>query len=96
MDAAASGRQTDVMDDTEKHEVIAKVTDRLSVRYPETSRYYITGVVAEEYALLDAGRIRTYIPTLVEHSARNRLRKNTTPPPTRGDTTDPRDEARQS
>lgn len=35
----------------------------------------IAGVVAEEYELLDAGRIRTYIPTLVEHGARNRLRE---------------------
>lgn len=69
------------MDDTEKREIIAKITDRLSARYPETSRYYIAGVVSEEYALLDGGRIRTYIPTLVEHSAKNRLRGNTTPPP---------------
>jgi hypothetical protein len=69
------------MDDTEKHEMIAKITDRLSVRYPETSRYYIAGVVSEEYALLDAGRIRTYIPTLLEHNAKNRLRGNATPPP---------------
>lgn len=76
MDAAVPGRQTDFMDDTEKNETIAKVTDRLTERYPETSRHYIAGVVAEEYAQLEASRIRTYIPTLVEHGAKSRLRGN--------------------
>lgn len=89
-----AGRQTDLMDDTEKREIIAKVTDRLCARYPETSRYYIAGVVAEEYALLDTGRIRTYIPTLVEHSARNRLRGNAHPDRQSADTTHPRDQGR--
>jgi hypothetical protein len=36
---------------------MAKVTDRLAARYPETPRNVIAGVVAEEYALLDGGRI---------------------------------------
>lgn len=80
MDAAVPGPQNDLMDDTEKRETIAKVTDRLSARYPEASRYYIAGVVAEEYALLDTSRIRTYIPTLVEHGAKNRLRRKAAPP----------------
>ncbi|MCY1234339.1 hypothetical protein D9M72_469200 [compost metagenome] len=81
MDADAGGPQTDLMDDTEKRETIAKVTDRLSERYPETSRYYIAGLVAEEYARLDTSRIRTYIPTLIEHGAKNRLRGNANRPP---------------
>lgn len=73
------------MDDTEKHETIARVTDRLAARYPETPRKVIAGVVAEEYELLDSGRIRTYIPTLVEHGAKNRLRRNSiAPAPTIG------------
>lgn len=63
------------MDDTEKQETIAKVTARLAARYPDASRPLIAGLVAEEYELLDAGRIRTYIPTLVENGVRNRLRK---------------------
>ena len=69
------------MDDTEKHETIAKVTDRLAARYPETPRNLIAAVVTEEYALLDGGRIRTYIPTLVERGARNRLRESASAPP---------------
>ena len=65
------------MDDTEKQETIAKVTARLAARYPDAPRPLIAGLVAQEYELLDAGRIRTYIPTLVENGARNRLRKVT-------------------
>ena len=61
------------MDETEKLETIAKVTDRLAARYPDAPRAVVAGVVAEQYELLDAGRIRTYIPTLVENGARNRL-----------------------
>jgi hypothetical protein len=34
----------------------------------------IAGVVADEYEILEPGRIRTYIPTLIENGARNRLR----------------------
>ena len=75
MDAAGPRRQTDFMDDMEKQDTIAKVTDRLAARYPDAPKPVIAGVVAEEYELLDAGRIRTYIPTLVENGARNRLRK---------------------
>jgi hypothetical protein len=77
MDAARSRRQNDFMDATDKQETIARVTDRLAARYPDAPTSLIASVVAEEYELLDAGRIRTYIPTLVERGARNRLRKFT-------------------
>jgi hypothetical protein len=77
MDAAGSRRQNDIMDDTEKQETIARVTDRLAARHPDIPTSLIADVVEEEYELLDAGRIRTYIPTLVERGARNRLRKFT-------------------
>jgi hypothetical protein len=63
------------MDDTEKHDTIAKVTDRLAARYPDAPRTLVARLVAEEYETLDASRIRTYIPTLVEHGARNRLNR---------------------
>jgi hypothetical protein len=80
MDAAAFRGQTDVMDDTEKHQTIVNVTDRLAARYPHAPRPLIAGIVAEEYTVLDAGRIRTFIPTLVENKARNRLRGFITQP----------------
>jgi hypothetical protein len=63
------------MDDTEKHDTIAKVTDGLAARYPDAPRTLVVQVVTEEYETRDAGRIRTYIPTLVEHGARNRLHR---------------------
>lgn len=73
----SSGLKLNGMDDTEKQETIAKATARLAARYPDAPRPLIAGLVAQEYELLDAGRIRTYIPTLVENGVRNRLRKFT-------------------
>ncbi|MGO4807087.1 three-helix bundle dimerization domain-containing protein [Arthrobacter sp. 2MCAF15] len=61
------------MDDTEKNDTIAKVTDRLAARFPDAPRPMVAQVVGEEYESLDGSRIRTYIPTLVEHGAKNRL-----------------------
>lgn len=63
------------MEDTDRHEIMLKVVDRLADRFPEAPRALIAGIVAEEYNRLDASRIRTYIPTLVEHGARNRLNR---------------------
>ena len=63
------------MDDTEKHDTIAKVTDRLAARYPDAPRPLVALVVAEEYQTLDASRIRTYIPILVESGAKDRLNR---------------------
>lgn len=59
--------------DAEREPTIRKVADRLASRFPTAPRHRIEGIVAEEYDSLDTGRIRIYIPTLVENSARNRL-----------------------
>ena len=75
MDAWAPRPQTDLMNDTEKRDTIAKVTDRLAARYPDASRPVVARVVREQYELLDASRIRTYIPTLVEQGAKNKLNR---------------------
>ncbi len=75
MDAPSSEAQNASMDYTEKQETVDQVTARLAARYPETPRHVIAGVVAEKYDELDTGRIRTYIPTLVEHEARDRLHR---------------------
>jgi hypothetical protein len=50
-----------------------QVVDRLSTRFPHVPRTRIAGVVGEEFEALNAGRIRTFIPTLVERGARVRL-----------------------
>lgn len=60
--------------DAEKEPTISKVVDRLAARFPAAPRHRIEGIVAEEYEALDTGRIRIYIPTLIENSARTRLR----------------------
>jgi len=54
-----------------------KLVDRLALRFPKTPREHIASTVAEEYAVLSDSRIRTrtYIPNLVEHGARSRLRR---------------------
>ena len=63
------------MSDTEKEPIVSQVVDRLAARFPAAPRHRIEGIVAEEYESLETGRIRIYIPTLVENSARTRLRR---------------------
>jgi hypothetical protein len=59
-------------EETEDH-LIRSVVDRLAARYPQAPRAHVENVVAHEYESLSGGRIRTYVPILVEHSARDRL-----------------------
>ena len=61
--------------DAEREPTIRKVADRLAPRFPATPRHRIEGIVAEEYDSLETGRIRIYIPTLIENSARTRLHR---------------------
>lgn len=60
--------------DEEKQSTIEQVVDRLAGRFPDADRGRIAGIVSEEYDALDSGRIRTFIPTLVEKGAKARLR----------------------
>ena len=46
----------------------------MAARFPHVPRMHIAGIVGEEFDALNAGRIRTYIPTLVERGARVRLK----------------------
>ncbi|MCU1532174.1 MAG: hypothetical protein JWO49_1745 [Arthrobacter sp.] len=61
------------MSDSEREPTIRKLIDRLAVRFPDAPKTRIAEIVREEYDLLDSGRIRIYIPTLIENAARNRL-----------------------
>jgi hypothetical protein len=63
------------MSDAEREPTIRNVAERLAARFPTAPRHRIEGIVAEEYDSLDTGRIRIYIPTLVENSARTRLHR---------------------
>ena len=62
------------MTDDAKESSIDQVVDRLAARFPHVPRIHIAGIVGEEFEALNAGRIRTYIPTLVERGARVRLK----------------------
>lgn len=64
-----------MMSDAEKESIVSKAADRLATRFPAAPRNRIEGILAEEYDSLDTGRIRIYVPTLIENSARTRLRR---------------------
>jgi uncharacterized protein (DUF433 family) len=51
------------------------VVDRLAEKYPEVPRKRIEDIVEQEHRSLDAGRVRDYVPILVEHAVRDRLRQ---------------------
>jgi len=56
---------------------LAQVVERLEERFPAVSTREIEVVVAEQAALLDGNPIRDFVPRLVEHGARSRLREST-------------------
>ncbi|MDN4643332.1 three-helix bundle dimerization domain-containing protein [Arthrobacter sp. PsM3] len=66
------------MSEAEKETTVRAVVDRLSARFPEAPQPHIAGIVGEEYDSLADGRIRSFIPTLVEHEARSRLQREYT------------------
>jgi hypothetical protein len=63
------------MNDEAKEPLVRRVVERLAASYPEAPKDHIEDIVAEEYATLDGGRIRSYIPILVERGSWNRLHR---------------------
>ncbi|NUU31892.1 three-helix bundle dimerization domain-containing protein [Arthrobacter sp. C9C5] len=61
------------MSDEENEATMRKVVDRLLARFPDAPKPRVAEIVREEFASLASGRIRIYIPTLVENAARDRL-----------------------
>ena len=51
------------------------VVDRLAQKYPAVQRKHIEDIVEQEHRALEAGRLRDYVPILVEHAAKDRLRQ---------------------
>lgn len=72
---------TGVVSEAEKEIIVRAVVDRLSARFPGAPRPHIAGIVGEEYESLADGRIRSYIPTLIENAARTRLHREFTSEP---------------
>ncbi|WP_308797261.1 three-helix bundle dimerization domain-containing protein [Agromyces silvae] len=58
----------------EEDRAVDQVIDRLAERFPTADREHIAEVVDEEHHELDGNPIREYVPVLVEHDARDRLR----------------------
>ncbi|MDV8147189.1 three-helix bundle dimerization domain-containing protein [Arthrobacter sp. B10-11] len=50
------------------------VVDRLAEKYPAVPRQHIEDLVEQEHRSLDTGRVRDYVPILVEHAVKDRLR----------------------
>ncbi|MDR5698525.1 three-helix bundle dimerization domain-containing protein [Agromyces aerolatus] len=62
------------MDTDEEDRAVDQVVDRLADRFPAAGREHIAAVVDEEHHELDGNPIRDFVPVLVEHDARDRLR----------------------
>ena len=63
------------MNGPDEEQQIANVVEQLEQRFPTFSTQEIEVIVAEQVALLDGNPIRDYIPRLVEHGARSKLRQ---------------------
>ena len=61
--------------DRDEAHAIEEVIDRLAERFPTLERTHVAEIVHEEWRNLDAGRVRDFVPVLVEHEARERLRQ---------------------
>lgn len=58
---------------SEELRALGDVVDRLAAKFPALAREHIEDVVQQEHSHLDTGRVRAFIPVLVEHAARDRL-----------------------
>jgi hypothetical protein len=80
VDRALHRSQTDPVDNVERqdHEdqAVSQVVDRLAEKFPDRPRSLIEDVVTEERHLLDGKPIRDYVPVLIEHGAKARLRQS--------------------
>lgn len=66
-------RETGQVNMDDELKAVDMVVDRLAERFPRVPRPSIEQAVREEHQALDGGRIRDYVPVLVEHAAKARL-----------------------
>lgn len=64
------------MTQLDETQAIDQVIDRLADRFPTVERDRIVEVVEEELRQLDGGRVRDFVPVLVEKGAKKRLKKD--------------------
>ncbi len=58
----------------DEDKAVAEVVDRLAERFPSFQRGHIDEIVRSEHHALEGKPIRDYVPVLVEHGAKARLR----------------------
>ena len=56
----------------DERQAVEQVTERLSARFPNLPAALVRSTVRDEHARLK-GRVRDYVPVLVERAARQRL-----------------------
>ena len=66
--------ETQIMNAEEEVRAVEGVVDRLAAMYPAVSRERVVTIVNEEHLRLAGNPIRDFIPVLVEHESRERLR----------------------
>lgn len=54
---------------------ISQVVERLEEKFPEVAHDDVERIVAEEREALDGNPVRDFVPRLVEHGAREKLRE---------------------
>jgi len=64
-----------------ENQAVSQVIDRLVAKFPDRPRSFIEAVVSEQRHLLDGKPIRDYVPVLIEHGAKARLRQSSGPSP---------------
>ena len=62
------------MNTEEETRAVDEVVERLAARFPDVPRDHVQAVVHEEHHELTGNPIRDFVPVLVEHDARERLR----------------------
>jgi hypothetical protein len=63
------------MSELDETQAIDQVIGRLSSRFPTLERDHIAAVVEDEHRQLEKGRVRDFVPVLVEKAAKSRLKK---------------------
>jgi hypothetical protein len=68
------------MNADEETRAVDEVVERLAARFPDVPRDHVETVVDEEHHELAGNPIRDFVPVLVEHDARERLRREAATP----------------
>jgi hypothetical protein len=71
----APGAETGGVNRNEEDRAVAQVIVRLATRYPDVARASIEKTVHDRQHELADNPVRDYVPVLIEHAAKDRLRR---------------------